>query len=116
MIKVLQGKSVELSKTWVIPTDYHLRRAMEYLNSAIPIMTLQGMYNPQEIAKSLMRAYYDSEIELEIEDTILLFTDNDKKTLWYAGYIRFRRELSALLRQAKSLEFLEEQYPMTKED
>lgn len=112
MIKVLQGKSVELSKIWVVPTDYRLRRAMKYLNSSIPIMTLQGMYNPRETAKGLMRAYHDSEIKLEIGDNVLLFTDNDKKRLWYAGYIRFRRELSALLRQAKSLEFLEEQYPM----
>ena len=112
MIKVLHGKSVELPKTWVVPTDYHLRRAMEYLNSLIPIVTLQGMCNTREIAKGLMRAYCDSEIELEIGDTILFITDNDKKRLWYAGYIRFRRELSTLIRQANSLELLEEQYPM----
>ena len=110
MIKVLQGESVELPKTWVVPTDYQLRRAMEYLNSSIPIMTLQGMYNPREIAKGLIRAYCDSEIKVEIEDNVLLFTDNDKKKLWYGGYIRFRHELSALLEQAKSLDFLEEQY------
>ena len=112
MIKVLQGKSVELPKTWVVPTDYHLRRAMEYLNILIPIATLQGMHNAREIAKGLMRSYYNSEIELEIGDNVLLFTDNDKKRLWYAGYIRFRRELSTLIRQASSLKLLEEQYPM----